>query len=370
MTSKAFENATDANRQQGGRRNLIINGAMQVAQRGTSSTADTAGAYYTLDRFSASSSATLGSFDTAQSTDAPNGFSNSFKFSVNTAGSGSTSTEQAYIQQLVEAQNLQHLAYGTSDAKEMTFSFWAKSTETGTKVVWFYAADGGRHYAQTFALSQANTWEYFTISIPADTSGTINNDNGAGFYVRFVLESGTGYTGGIPDSGWTAITNNRYSGVADFMQTASNEFYITGVQLEVGSVATPFEHRSYGEELALCQRYYYRETYESNNYQFISLARVNGASGTTNQNSAVAQFKFPVTQRAIPTLYFSSAGAFRLNDNTNDEQCNSINGGSSSPYFASLSFVKPTSNFYGNHICYVNRQLSTTPCWLAWDAEL
>ena len=306
-------------------RNLIINGAMQVAQRGTSSTNDTAGTYYTVDRFKAASSVNLGSFDTEQSSDFPNGFSSSLKFSVNTAGSGTTNTEQTFVEHLIEGQNLQHLAYGTSNAQKLTLSFWAKSSETGNKVLWFYQPSAARHYAQTFALSQANTWEKFTILIPADTSGVISNNNGRGFYVRFVLDAGTGYTGGIPDGGWVSLSNGRYGGVANFMQDASNEFYITGVQLEVGDTATPFEHRSYGDELARCQRYYYR-LYKTQAYQNL------GNASMFDANNVYVTYQWPVVMRANPTVSLSSASDFNVTGNGSDLGATGYSVGHASPF--------------------------------------
>ena len=241
----------------GGRRNLIINGAMQVAQRGTQVTGATTIDYFTCDRFKFFIG-NLGTWTVDQSTDSPNGFSNSLKLTATTADASPASGDYAVLVQYIEAQNLQHLAFGTSDAKQLTLSFWVKSNKTGNATFEIIQKDNSNtHRTFSYSINVADTWEYKTISIPADTSGNINNDSGVGFEIDWWLNSGSTFTGGSHPATWTTQVNaNRNPSNIGVGGATSDYFAITGVQLEVGSVATPFEHRSYGEELALCKRYY------------------------------------------------------------------------------------------------------------------
>ena len=240
-----------------GRRNLIINGAMQVAQRNTQVTNVTTYGFKTVDRFQLSLSS-LGAWTVDQSTDSPDGFSNSFKFTCTTADASPAASDFFGFAYTIEAQDLQNIAYGTSSAKTMTLSFWVKSNKTGDASFEARQKDNSdKNFGASYTINSADTWEYKTIVIPADTSGVINNDNDAGIALTWWLNSGSDRTSGSHQSTWATYANGNLNpsnlGVGG---ATSDYFAITGVQLEVGSVATPFEHRSYGEELALCQRYY------------------------------------------------------------------------------------------------------------------
>ena len=234
-----------------GRRNLIINGAMQVAQRGTSIAVSTTGVY-TLDRFICDES-TDGALTVSQDSDAPNDFNYSLKVTPSTADTSIAASQYARIRYKPEGFDLATLAFGTSDAKSLTFSFYAKSNKAGTYCI---AMDllGGTERTYMKEISLTNTWSRYVINIPANTAQAINNSTtGAACEIQISLGAGSDYHGTAED--WTN-TGFATSNQVNFMDSTSNEFYITGVQLEVGDVATPFEHRSYGEELALCQRYY------------------------------------------------------------------------------------------------------------------
>ncbi len=238
----------------GGRRNLIINGAMQVAQRGTSATA----AGYLLDRWKLEIANTdQFAFTMSQSPTAPSGFSSSLKIDTTTAETALDTDEYIRLLHRIEAQDLQQLGYGTADAQSVTLSFWARSNLTTAFAVALYAEDNGRIIGSTFTPSAADTWEQFSITFAGDTSGTINNDTGSGLSLEIYLAAGSLWTG-TDNTSWSAFANGKLANgiVSNIGSSDSNDFYITGVQLEVGTVATPFEHRSYGEELALCQRYY------------------------------------------------------------------------------------------------------------------
>ena len=255
-------NEAGLNVNQYGNRNLIINGAMQVDQRGLYTITTTGSPEYGgPDRFFmwsyTSSEQVIG--DVSQSTDVPtgNGFGYSRKFDVTTAESAVAVNEALVMSQFIEAQNLQHLEYGTSSAKEVTMSFWIKSTKTGTYCFFINQEDGSRIYVKEYTVDASDTWEKKIITIPGDASGTINNDNGRGFWVGWVLMAGSDRHGTA--NAWRA-TDDDYatSNQVNAVDSTSNNIYLTGVQLEVGDTATDFEHRTFGDEEQRCQRYYYR----------------------------------------------------------------------------------------------------------------
>ena len=242
-------------------RNLIINGAMTVSQRSTSETAVSTGGYKTLDRmrYSANSLATA-QITHEQSTDAPDGFANSLKVTVTTA-EGSVGAADGFrpIDYRIEGQDLQHLQYGTSGAKSLTLSFYVKSSVTGTYGVCFYRDEStDRQITDTYTISSANTWEYKTITIPGDTSASITNDNAGRFNIYFHAGAGSDSTSTDSSGSWVNYTfaGFAYGNAVNLQNTLNATWQVTGIQLEVGSKATPFEHRSIGDELARCQRYF------------------------------------------------------------------------------------------------------------------
>ena len=238
-------------------RNLVINGAMQVAQRGTSTASVTGNGYHACDRWHLELSG-LGTFTISQSTDAPTGFSNSFKVDCTTADASPAASDYMVVQQKIEAQTLRQLGYGASGAKAMTLSFYVKSNKTGTYEIMHFASDGARAVNSTYTINSANTWEFKSVSIPGDTGGTMNNDNGEGLRSLFYLGVGSQRQSGTTPTDWQAyaIANEAPSQTVNIADNTANEWLITGVQLEVGEQATPFEHRSFGDELFRCQRYY------------------------------------------------------------------------------------------------------------------
>jgi len=300
-----------------GRKNMVINGAMQVAQRvpypSTQPTVSYSN-YYTVDRWRMNvSDANFGTWTFSQSNTVPSGkgFAYSWKWDCQATDTSLSSDHYGIAEYRIEAQDLQHLGYGTSSAKPITLSFWVKTNKTGTYVFSIYANDGARYVTKTYTVNQANTWEYKTITFEGDISGTINNDNGDGFRLWWWLGSGTGYTGGTMQPGvwrpWSE-SNGAAPGLSvNMADSTSNEWFITGVQLEVGRNATEFEHRSYGEELALCQRYYY-EYPKGNTYNIIA----NGFANTSS--NALFHFQFPVPMRTAPGA--STTGNWQVIDGT------------------------------------------------------
>ena len=292
-------------------RNLIINGAMQVAQRGTSVTGVTTSGHRTVDRFRPSMG-TLGTWTIEQSTDAPDGFAYSHKFTCTTADASPAANDDIECEYKVEAQDLQHLNYGSSTAQDMTLSFWVKSNKTGTATVNILQIDNSnKSLSPTYTISSAGVWEHKTIFIPGDTAGVINNDNGLGLYFAWWLNSGSTYTSGTNRTTWTTFSSADRNASNLGVGGAVNDYWqITGVQLEVGSVATPFEHRSYGDELARCRRYYQRFTATSP-----STATATCSAFMYTSTAVIGVFQSQVQMRAIPTLDSSSGtnhyGIFR-----------------------------------------------------------
>jgi len=310
-------------------RNLIINGAMQVAQRGTSETGVTSIKYNVVDRFK-NEMAGIGSltYTIEQSTDAPDGFANSLKYTTTTAQTPLASDAYTRIRYSFEGQDVQHFKFGTSSAQSITVSFWVKSSIAGTYTFRFRNVDADKHYSTEYTIDSANTWEYKTITVVGDTSAGFTNDNTSGFSLYWWLDAGSTRKDGVSGAWETSDGNSVSTNQVSFAGTTNSTFQITGVQLEVGSVATPFEHRSYGEELALCQRYYqlsnlYRSgCYYSNGsgnrrsggptlmtqmrsdptILFSNINYVNG-SGITADN--------PTTTQINTYMYVSGAGEFR-----------------------------------------------------------
>ena len=282
-----------------GRRNLIINGAMQVAQRSTSLTVGDSTEYKTLDRFAIGiNGTTAGRATMSQATDAPSGFGSSMKFDVTTADTSIGAGEAFGFAQRIEGQNLQQLAKGTADAKACTLSFYAKGTAK-TYVVETRDANS-RQVSATFNVT--TSWQRFEITIPADTAGTIADDNTTELQIIWWLHAGSDYTSGTLNTSWGTSTNaNRMVGCGSIFSSTDNELLITGVQLEVGTNASDFEHESYGETLQKCERYFQR---------FVAGANYTGFSVafSTSATSAKATLKFNGKMRAAPTITQSNTG--------------------------------------------------------------
>ena len=288
----------------GGKKNMVINGAMQVAQRGTSVTgidtdSSATEAYRTLDRFLFGGNDS-GVWTMVQSTDSPVGFGSSMKLDCTTAKSSLDAGSYLYVLNRIEAQDLQQLGYGTSSPQAITLSFWVKSTKTGTHYVELYHGDSSgstkRKNSYAYTVSSSNTWEKKSMTFAGDTGvNAIVNDTGWGLMLMWYLAAGSNLQGGTnTNDNWQNTEANRTPGQVNCADSTSNNFYLTGVQLELGSTATDFEYRSYGEELALCQRYYH-QIYPMNGSSY---ATVHGFS----QNEAVGHNPFPTTMRASPTI--------------------------------------------------------------------
>ena len=251
--AKAGETLTN---QPSGRKNLVTNGAMQVAQRSTSVTGlgATAG-YYTCDRWKFTQ-LSAGRFTMTQTADGPSGFANCLKLDCTTADTSIASGENLALQHKFEGQDLQQIKKGTSDAESVTVSFYVKANAAFTFGVELYDNDNTRQITKLYNTTTG--WVRHELTFPADTTGAFDDDNALSLDLNFWLHAGSDWAGGtLNTSAWASSTNaNRAAGIGSFFSSTDNNFFLTGVQMEVGSQATNFEHRSFGEELALCQRYF------------------------------------------------------------------------------------------------------------------
>jgi len=304
-------------------RNKIINGSMICSQRGSSFTSDG----FTLDRFERQEN-TDGAYTVTQSTTSPDGFANSLKVDVTTADTSLSAGQYANLKYKIEAQDLQDLAFGTSAAKTVVLSFYVRSNKTGNYAFAIQQSDNSFKLASfQYTINSADTWERKTIVIAGDTSGVINNDNGDGFILLWAFAAGSNYTTGTLRSTFTArVAADQYVGQGvNLLDSTSNEWYITGVQLEVdqtgSGVATDFEHRSFAQELALCQRYCYAVPVGSTGHNYHAI--MNGFY--VNSSLFIGLLNLPTVMRGSPSLTTSgsfqtagtasiSVGSFTLND--------------------------------------------------------
>jgi hypothetical protein len=268
-------------------KNRIINGDMLIDQRNVgASVTSAAGGTFSVDRFS-SFAAGGGVYTTQQSTDVPTGqgFKNSIVSTVTTTDSP-TGTDYYIIQYGLEGYDMADLLWGSASAKTITMSFWVKSSLTGTYTVALRNSALTRSYRATYTVNSANTWEQKTITVAGDTTGTWLTTNGAGLRIGFTLGAGADYidTGNV----WSALEDFAATGQTQWISTSGATFYVTGFQFEVGTVATSFDFRSYGTELALCQRY----------YETMGI----GTGGTSRGNTFCSATRFAVPKRASPTI--------------------------------------------------------------------
>ena len=342
-------------------KNLIQNGAMTLAQRGTSANIG-ASPVFTLDRWRwAQSSGTNGTME--QWSTAPTGFGSSLRINPSNAQTPGAA-EYNIVGQRIEAQNLQHLLYGTASAKDLTLQFWVRSPKTGTHTFAAYQNDkaGGRLYVGTYTVAVADTWELITHTIPGDASGQIDNDTGNGFDIVWNVGSGSNYETGTVNA-WQTSASFLYStsGAANCLDDAAKDFAIAGVQLEVGSVATDFEHEDYGTTLAKCQRYFERIS-GRDNYQ---LAAVGYALSATQ-----GEFVPPwlVEKRTSPTISYSGNIYVRGDSGGTTYNATNVVAAFSTRDHASLTVVVASGLTIGR--CYLLETGNTTSDYFQADAEL
>ena len=281
-------------------RNVIVNGAMNVAQRGTSSTGlGASSGYFTVDRHILDFSNTAGRLTMSQDSSAPSGFANSLKLACTTADTSIASDEQLRINTRIEGQNLQSFAKGTSDAKPFAVSFYVKGNASATYVCELYDNDNTRQVSKTFNVT--TDWTRIELSFPADTSGAFDDDNALSFLLQIWLHAGSNFTSGTLNTTWGSVTNaNRAVGISSFFDSTDRTFFITGVQLEVGQHPTEFEHQKFSQTLEQCQRYFQRT---NSNFQF--------AGRGTGTTTGVGTVSLTVPLRASPTTLDDDSTVFR-----------------------------------------------------------
>tara|TARA_A100001515_G_scaffold144646_2_gene149381 strand:- start:348 stop:1460 length:1113 start_codon:yes stop_codon:yes gene_type:complete len=294
---------------------IIINGDMSVAQRATSATGKTSDGYYFVDRWK-SVITSLGTWTFSQSTTVPTGqgFGYSSKWDCTTADASPSAGDRIFFKQSIEGQNLQMLKKGTSSAESLTISFWVRSNKTGTYIVEIYDHDNSRHINKSYTISSADTWEKKTLTFDGDTTGTITNDNGQSLQISWWLGAGSTYTSGSLQTSWGSTTNaNRAVGQVNLADSTDNEWYITGVQLEVGEFDTntipsfPFE--SFESNLRKCKRYLQYVCGNSN------IGELTGGFRATGSAQCGVQFTTPM--RAAPSVSLVGLRLHDLNDGDN-----------------------------------------------------
>lgn len=296
-----------------GFKNRIINGAMLVDQRNSGSSVTPTAALHTLDRWQATC-AQSSKFSVQQVSDAPDGFTKSLKvtsLSAYTVGSGETFT----MRQVIEGQNIADLAYGTSSTKPVTISFWVKSSLTGSFGVVLGNGNVGRTYGNSYTINQANTWEYKSVTVPGD-SVAFPTDNSQGLYLIFGL--GVSSTVSAAAGSWQGSFYYGVTGATSVVSTNAATWQVTGVQFEVGNTATNFEYRDYGNELRMCQRYFFQMLCDGTTMPLTSATAYSSSVCYNN-----TQITFPVTMRTTPTV--TTSGQIYLSDGLGSSYASTIN---------------------------------------------
>jgi len=340
-------------------RNLIINGAMQVAQRGTSGTS--LDGYQAVDRFKTSCGSTNTSISVTQETDAPVGFKNSLKYEV-TSAAGSVANSSAF-QYKVEGQDMSHLEWGTANAKTVTLSFYVKCSQTISSLGGSITnSDFNMTYPFDYGVSAANTWEKKEITIEGPTTGTWLDTNGIGLDINFNLGSASARL--ATKDVWANTVARGPTGAGDLVTTVNATWQITGVQLEVGETAMPFEHRSFGDELQRCQRYYEKQTF-TGAFQFVC----NSLNTTTTQVEGFIPFN--TEKRVSPTVTSSAASTWRVNAISNDATASGVNWFTGTKYGVRGQWTRSSGTHVIREASYINvENASPNEAYISVDAEL
>lgn len=313
-----------------GFKNRIINGAMVIDQRnaGAAVTISSNGSSYLTDRFRADAPVDQSMTFQQQTSVIPTGFSYALKVTAGTATTNASN--QPLLAQFIEGFNFADLGFGTANAKTFTLSFWVRSSLTGTFGVCFENNNADRGYIASYTINSANTFEYKTITIAGDTSGTWETTNQRGLAIFFDLGFGTTYSSAASTT-WANVERGLTGGVKLAANTGAT-WYITGVQLEVGSTATSFDYRPYGTELALCQRYFQGTTNanDGNNYYY-------GSGSNLTTSIAYITYPFLVSMRTSPTL--TSSGTFQIRGGGNAETVTSVSLVTSTTTTAGVNFT-------------------------------
>ena len=316
-----------------GFRNRIINGDMRIDQRNNGASVSPTASQYTLDRWNAIMNASGAKYSVqrnAGSVTPPTGFSN-YIGATSLGAYTVTAGEIMALQQAIEGFNISDLAWGTANAQAVTLSFWVRSSLTGTFGGAIRQGSGARAYPFSYTISAANTWEFKTVNIPGDTSGTYASDNTAGLLLSFGMGVGSTFSGTA--GAWAGSNFVSATGATSVVGTNGATLYITGVQLEAGTVASPFERRDYGRELIMCQRYY--EVLIASGSNFLLFP---GAIDFARNS-----YPFKITKRATPTIAGGSGGAEGGGSWTPSYQASGVETWSISAFLGS-SLIRPVLN--------------------------
>ena len=301
-------------------KNLLINGGMNVWQRSTSLTGQTSSGYLAVDRYFHLINGGIGTWSISRSTDVPanQGFGYSLKMDCTTADASPAAADKLQVVQRIEGQNLQHLLKGTSSAKKVTLSFWVKTNKTGTYIIELNDQDNTRVISQAYTVSASNTWEKKELTFDGDTTGAFDNDNGLSLIVVWHLAAGSDLTSGTLQTSWaTTVAANRAVGQVNLADSTSNEWYMTGCQLEVGSKATDFEFEPFQKILNKCQRYFLKYSTGSAGDRIAAASAI----GTT---AATPIFHMPTPLRAKPSITLNDI--VLRNSNTSNKTISSVSG--------------------------------------------
>ena len=347
-------------------KNIIINGDMSIAQRGTSETGQTSSGYICVDRFRHGIN-NQGTWTISQDTTVPSGqgFAKSMKMDCTTADASPSADDYVWFEQKIEGfANLQHLKKGTSNAESVTVSFWVNATKTGTNVLELYDKDNTRHICQTYTINSSNTWEKKTITFVPDTSGTFNFDNGESASLLFWIGAGSNYTSGALDTTWGSVSGraaHRAGGQVNHADSTSNTFYLTGIQMEAGTSASEFEFLPVDVNSQRCYRYFFKFIGTGNYMNF-------GMTATNGTNSLMFM-SLPSVMRNTPTL--SSSGTFSSNVPYGGAYENTTGGPSIGDFGVNLvRVVFTTSTSYSAGLNGRILVLNDGNAFIAFDAEL
>ena len=350
-----------------GFRNRIINGAMLIDQRNAGAAVAVTGntGQMSVDRFLTTVFGSgTGRFTAQQSSTVPSGFINSLSATVTTADASPTSAYAYSLAQIIEGLNVTDLGWGAAGAATVTLSFWVRSSVTGTFPVVLMNGAVDRAYGATYTISSANTFEYKTITIAGDTSGTWLKTNGAGINIQFGLGGGSART---VAAGWQAnagaTTQTNVTGCTQLIATSGATFYITGVQLEKGATATSFDYRPYGTELALCQRYYYKYQAQANTNAF-------GSGYVVSATAIYCYTPFKVALRTSPTALEQNGTAADYSAGVASGQvnCSSVVTFLSASLDSAWCTFTVASGLTAGQGCF--GRSSNANAYLAWSAEL
>jgi len=341
-------------------KNLVHNGSMAVAQKSSQTGLGAATAQTQVDRFKLISSTAGRVTANKAAAGGVTGHGSALKVDVTTVDSSIAAGDLMMIRHVIEAQNCQMLRWGDSTAQDVTLSFWMKSPKAGTHCVSLYQSDDGRGYIKEFTIASADTWEQFKITFPADTTGVIDNNTGAGLNINWPLVCGSteqGAAGSWLSSGGMSATSNQQN----LLDNTGNDVYLTGVQLEVGSIATDFAHEEYGTTLAKCQRYLHRiERLSSTNHLFSV-----GKMSTTTSVEFVVQH--PVTMRASGTMSLSAVDDFYLRRLNTQTACTNLVTLVTGIDYVSLT-ATVSSGLTAGQVCIL--YLEADGDFIQWSAEL